>query len=105
MDNIKVFKSPSDHPDTTGTSLKGRVVANYDQLVSVLGEPTYDEPSSDERTQVTWVVEHDGDIFTVYDWKTFDRDYTKNELDIFNVGGKTYAGNFIDALEKKIEEI
>lgn len=41
-----------DAPDTIGSSLKGYINATYDQLVGVLGEPTINEPSGDEKTQL-----------------------------------------------------
>ena len=45
----------------------------------------------------------DGDnVFTIYDWKTYDEHYTMNELTMWNVGGKGYAGEFIDKLESKL---
>lgn len=91
-----------DAPDTIGSSLKGYINATYDQLVGVLGEPTINEPSGDEKTQLEWVVEFKGNIFTIYDWKTYSREYTINELDRFNIGSKSYAGDFIDYLEQTI---
>jgi len=48
---------------------------------------------------VEWVVAYGDDIFTIYDWKTYDKDYTINALGRFNVGGKSYAGDFISYLE------
>ncbi len=86
-----------------GSSLKGYINATYSQLIAALGEPTHDEPSEDEKVQVEWVVEFNDEIFTIYDWKTYSREYTENELQMFNVGGKTYAGDFIDALEALIQ--
>lgn len=85
--------------------LKGYINAtyNYNQLIETLGEPTHDEPSGDEKTQMEWVVEFEGNIFTIYDWKTYSRNYTENELTRFNVGGKTYAGDFIDYIESLIK--
>lgn len=92
-------------PDTVGSSLKGYINATYDELVDVLGEPTRNEPSGDEKTQVEWVVEFEGNIFTIYDWKTYSKDYTLNELDVFNVGGKVRAEDFIDYLERILQNI
>ena len=37
-----------------------------------------------------------GEVFTIYDWKTYDRLYTLSENEVWNVGGKAYAGDFID---------
>jgi hypothetical protein len=84
------------------TSLQGYIVATYNQLVEVLGKPTYDEPSGDDKVQVEWVVEFEGNIFTIYDWKTGSREYTENELMKFNVGGTTSASDFIQEVETLI---
>lgn len=98
---MKVFDE-MDAPNINGTSLAGYVSATYDKLVGVLGKPTFDEPSGDGKVQVEWVVEFKGDVFTIYDWKTYDRDYTLNSLDRFNVGSKVSAVMFINYLESKL---
>ena len=85
-----------------GTSLKGYTKVTYKRLVEVLGPPTFNEASADDKTQVEWVVKFRNNYFTIYDWKTFDREYTLNELQIFHVGGKIDAFNFIVALENKL---
>jgi hypothetical protein len=100
---MKVFKIDEDF-DATGTSLSGYIQANYKQLVEVLGEPTFNEASGDDKVQVEWVCEFDEDIFTIYDWKTYDREYTINELNKFNIGSKVIADDFIEMLEAKIKE-
>ena len=87
-----------------GTSFKGYMNATYNQLVEALGEPTYNEPSGDNKVQVKWVVEFEGNIFTIYDWKTYSREYTENELTTWNVGGKTSAFDFIQEVEKLINK-
>jgi hypothetical protein len=92
-------------PSTQGSSLKGTTQATYDQLVDALGKPTIDVESGDCKTQVEWVCEFEGEIFTIYDWKTYDRNYTEHVLDEFHVGGKTYAGEFISKLEEILQRI
>ena len=100
---MKKFKVLSiEDADESGTSLQGYIVATYSQLLEALGEPTYNEPSGDNKTQVEWVVEFEGNIFTIYDWKTGSREYTENELMKFNVGGKISADNFIEEVETLI---
>jgi len=89
--------------DTWGSSLKGYINCVYQDLVRVLGEPTYSDPSGDNKVQKEWVVRYNGEIFTVYDWKTFDPEYTMNELDQFHIGGKTSAYDFISELEGMID--
>jgi len=101
MKVIKESKNPN-YSLTIGSSLKGHILATYNQLVEILGEPTYPNPSGDEKVQKEWVVQFRGDYFTIYDWKTFDVDYTMNELESFHIGGKVPAWDFIDALENKL---
>jgi hypothetical protein len=86
-----------------GTSRKGYIKATYNQLVSVLGEPSFNTPSCDNKTQVEWVVEFEGEYFAIYDWKVFYREYTLKELDEFNVGGMSDASKLIAVLEEKIK--
>jgi hypothetical protein len=88
-----------------GSSLKGYTKATYKRLVEVLGPPTFNEASLDDKTQVEWVVKFKNNYFTTYDWKTYDREYTMNELQVFHVGGKTDAFEFIKALEEKIKTL
>lgn len=101
MSKLKVFNSDN-IPSTQGTCRVGYVNATYNQLVNLLGEPTFPEESGDGKVQVEWVVQFEGKLFTIYDWKTYDRDYTENVLSKFNVGGKSYAMDFIDYLESQI---
>jgi hypothetical protein len=58
----------------------------YKDLVRIFGEPTYSSKSEDEKCYVIWVLEFDGKLFTIYDWKTYDKDYTMNELTEWHVG-------------------
>lgn len=95
---MKVFKAEENF-DATGTSLSGYVNITYKQLVEILGEPTFDEASGDDKVQKEWRVEYKGNLFTIYDWKTYDVDYTMNELNRFNVGSKVDVTEFITAIE------
>lgn len=88
-----------------GTSLKGHLHGvTYAQLVKAFGQPVFNpEDSGDGKVNFEWVFEYDGNVFTLYDWKTYDVEYTINELTTWNIGGKTYAGDFIDHLEKLVK--
>ena len=88
---------------TSGSSLKGYINCVYQDLIRVLGEPTYSTPSGDNKVQKEWVVEYNGEVFTIYDYKTYDVEFTMNELDEFHVGGKTDASDFILELEEMID--
>ena len=77
---------------------------SYSDILRVLGEPTFNDESSDGKIQVEWVVAHKADVFTVYDWKTYDLDYTLNGLTTWSVGGKTDPTDFIREFHKQLEE-
>ena len=105
--SIKVFKESDVPGGTYGTSLKGYLKhgIKFQDIVSVLGEPTYGpEFSGDGKVNFEWVVEFEGNIFTIYDWKTWDPEYSMTELERWHVGGKTYSGDFEDLIEELIKE-
>jgi hypothetical protein len=52
-----------------GTSLKGYMVTTYEALVNKLGNPNRG-PSGDKKTDCEWVVDIDGEVCTIYNWKT-----------------------------------
>ena len=87
---------------TAGTSLKSKLIGiTYDDLESIFGEPVI---KGGDSVNFSWVVEYDGEIFTIYDWKYPDANYVKNELGhdggiSFHIGGKTYAGDFEDFID------
>jgi len=102
---MKVLKEDEVNGKTNGSSFKGYIKATYNDLVRALGEPTYSEPSGDDKVQKEWVVEFKGNVFTIYDWKTFNPEYTMTKLDEFNIGGRVSATEFIETLENKIKEL
>jgi hypothetical protein len=102
METLRDQNIASTHTD--GISLEGCINATYNQLLEVLGEPTFNTSSGDDKRQVEWVVKFGNSYFTIYDYKTYDREYTLNELDEFHIGGKTDALDFINELENKLNE-
>lgn len=91
-----------------GTSLKGYLEdVNFMDLTLALGEPTFNDPSGDDKVQVEWVVKFEGKIFTIYDWKTYDREFTEHSLTKFNVGSKDVTAlevqEFIEFVKGQIE--
>ena len=119
MTTITTFDE-MDAPDTFGTSLKGHLVygITYNDLVDYLGNPTF-EGSGDGKVNFEWVIdfEFEGSIktFTIYDWKTESAEWSilntgsKEQAEEWygsrwHIGGKDYAGDFIDFLEKEIKK-
>jgi len=56
----------------TFTSLQGYIQATYQELVEVFGDPTYSEPSGDEKVNTEWDLFIDDTRVTIYDWKDYD---------------------------------
>jgi hypothetical protein len=124
QDLITVYDS-MDAPDTSGSSLKGHLLygITYNMLVDFLGEPTFlPEDSGDGKVNFQWVIEFETEngglkVFTIYDWKTESPEWsrlntgTKEQASEWfggsrwHVGGKYYAGDFIDFIEKEIKEL
>ena len=107
MENI--YKKISDQnlamKSINGTSRAGQILdATYNELVSIFGEPTFSEPSGDSKVQKEWVFMNMStkQVFTVYDWKTFDENFTVNKLKVWNVGSKGAADEFISWVMSKI---
>ena len=109
--------------DASGTSLKDKLPfgITYSDLVERLGEPTYlPEDSGDGKVNYEWVVEFETEengiqLFTIYDWKV-DAEWSKVNTGTieqasewygsrWHVGGKAYAGDFVDFLEKYLEKV
>jgi len=89
-----------------GTCLQGYLASGikFNDLHKAFGTPTYNQPSGDGKVQREWVFEYKGNIFTIYDWKTYDLNYTLNEYDRWHVGGKTSPDEFIAIVEKLTSE-
>lgn len=92
------------------SSLKGYLNdVGYFDLVRVFGEPTFTpEDSGDGKVNYEWVVPFkvkgkDVQYFTIYDWKTYDEEYTRESCRRWHVGGKTSAFEFIEAVDNVFE--
>ena len=120
MANFTTYDS-LDAPDTSGTHLVDYLDfgITYEDLVDTFGNPTFlPEDSGDGKVNFEWVIDFDfeGSIntFTIYDWKV-DAEWSKlntgtSDQDSFypsrwHVGGKDYAGDFIDKVSEAIYEV
>ena len=94
-----------------GTSYQGKIMASYNDLERMFGEPAYE--GIGDKITTEFVVEYqvsddEGDskygTFTLYDWH-FARDLTDNyAVTQWNVGGKGYDDSFAADLAQKIFE-
>lgn len=88
--------------NTNGTHFLQSVRATYWELVEAFGHPTYADPEYlDDKLNVEWVLEINGAVATIYDWKLGTKEYSENTL--WNIGGhgQRVASKIIDILEKK----
>ena len=65
--------------------------ATVNELRGILGKPTCDENTGDDKINFEWVMETEsGEVFTVYDWKEY-RVISENEEIEWHIGGKNEA--------------
>lgn len=107
----KVLKEGEVGSVINGTNLKGYLNGyTFKDLVKALGRPTYLEPSGDGKVQMEWVIKFDNGRFieyaTIYDWKTYDREYTTTKLTTWNIGGHApIVSHWVKELvDRKIEQ-
>jgi len=122
MSKFKFVRLDKDEADTAGSSLKGKLKygIQFDDLYNIFGPPTISEGTSDGKVNFEWVVEFETEengiqLFTIYDWKV-DREWSINNTghksqskewlggSRWHVGGKDYAGDFIEFLEKELKK-
>lgn len=77
-----------------GTSFVGYIETTYDELVDKLGEPNYG-PSGDGKVNCEWVLNVNGDVCCIYDWKEKE---TPKDLYKWHVGG--HSSRSLDYLKK-----
>ena len=92
------------------SSLQGYVTATYDQIVEILGEPTYkieqfydneDFDDIGEKVETEWEFYDDaGNLVYIYDWKCYDSGATSRSGKNYtwHIGGKNHDA--VDAVEK-----
>ena len=122
MSDFTVYDSIT-APDAFRSSLKGYLDygITYDDLVDTFGDPTFlPEDSGDGKVNYEWVIDFDfeGSIntFRIYDWKV-DAEWSKlntgrmeegNEWfggSRWHIGGKDYAGDFIEKVSEAVYEV
>ena len=71
-----------------GTSFHDVVIkTSVNELVRVLGEPTIQDNTGEDKVNVEWVCENEfGDVVTIYDWKEYRPIELDEEIE-FHLGG------------------
>ena len=87
--------------DVNGTSKQSTIRASYWELIEAFGQPTYRGPEYlDDKLNVEWVLNVDGEVATIYDWKS---SIVPEDNSTWNIGAFTHAAawKIIDILNKK----
>ena len=96
--------------NNVSTALSTYVSATYDELLQVLGQPTYDLNDGLDKSNFEWVIEFAGHFFTIYDWKC-SASYSVQERNLWHLGAQWRNNDnaitlaFTTELNKKIAEI
>jgi hypothetical protein len=63
------------------------VRASVNELVSIIGEPTYNDNTGEDKVNIEWELEDEnGNVVTVYDWKEY-RKIGMDEKIEWHIGG------------------
>ena len=63
------------------------IITNYPKLIEILGQPTFDDNTGQDKTNMEWVCEsREGFVFTIYDWKQYEP-LNENHNYGFHIGG------------------
>lgn len=102
-EQFKIFDTLHEEADATWKigSLKGLY---FRDLVNKLGEPTV-IGSGDNKVQYEWIMHFEGEIFTIYDWKTYDVEYTEQELTTWSIGGNVGSATIVNEFKDFIYEL
>jgi len=99
-EQFQVFENHTDAAD--GTWKIGNLTGLFFRdLVHKLGKPTV-VGSGDDKVQYEWIMEFEGRIFTIYDWKTYDAEYTEYELFNWSIGGNDQSAEIVSEFKKYI---
>ena len=73
----------------TGTSFyNDTVCATPQELIELIGPPTYDSNNGENKVNLEWVCKNEyGETVTIYDWKHY-QPLDMNELVIWHLGAK-----------------
>ena len=74
--------------DVFGTSFHlSTVRASVNELIKVIGEPTYVVNDGEDKVNIEWELEDDnGDVITIYDWKEYRKIGYDEQIE-WHIGG------------------
>jgi hypothetical protein len=94
----------STNKEANGTSFHNSTVrASVNELIKVIGEPTYVVNDGEDKVNIEWELEDDnGNVITIYDWKEY-RKIGYDEKINWHIGGKNK--DITDNAKEEIEYV
>tara|TARA_R110000737_G_scaffold114031_3_gene147090 strand:+ start:1888 stop:2259 length:372 start_codon:yes stop_codon:yes gene_type:complete len=87
MNEISKYMT-TDGVNTNGSSRVGSLNhMGYKDIVKRVGPPTINYNGAHDKVNVEWIFKVNGDIFTLYDYKSWSETYTFDLLNHWSVGG------------------
>ena len=87
MNEISKYMT-TDGINTNGSSRVGSLNhMGYKDIVKRVGPPTINYDGAHDKVNVEWIFKVNGDIFTLYDYKSWSETYTFDLLNHWSVGG------------------
>jgi|TARA_R110000764_G_scaffold19788_2_gene51504 hypothetical protein len=87
MNEISKYMT-TDGVNTNGSSRVGSLNhMGYKDIVKRVGPPTINYDGAHDKVNVEWIFKVNGDIFTLYDYKSWSETYTFDLLNHWSVGG------------------
>jgi len=107
MKNTTIKETGKENVDATGSSFQGNIVATYEQLKSVFGDPEINT-GPEEKFRYQWTIKFlNGEIATIYDWKINQKLHLMILKEIkWNIGGYNMSavGSVHTEFHNKLEE-
>jgi hypothetical protein len=90
--------------EANGTSFHNSTVrASVNELIEVVGKPTYEDNTGQDKVNIEWVLEDDnGNVITIYDWKE-GHSLSYDEKINWHIGGKNK--DITDNAKEEIEYV
>jgi len=78
----------TDGVNTNGSSRIGSLNhITYKDIIKRVGSPTINYDGAHDKVNVEWIFKVNGDIFTIYDYKSWSETHTFEQLNNWSVGG------------------
>ena len=90
---------------TADISFYGTTIsATAQELIAAFGKPTHEDNTGEDKVNMEWSLQHNGEPFTIYDWKEYRAIHPTETIE-WHIGGKSQAqtGKACQAIADQLE--